>query len=132
MDGIQQTHPTIRHPLQNLHRKIYSRHIPTFSISLPFICLHTAVLFIRPSQLDTHLLQLITDQPAILVHIQVFEHGVHQRSLLLHVSLLALLWGSQHFGLHIQQHALQPVVLRHGACLACESKHTDMEEKTFD
>lgn len=81
----------------------------------PYLIQPSSFSLLISSQLDTHLFQLITDQPAVLVHIQVFEHGVHQRPLLLHVPLLALFVSLQHFGLHIQQHALQLVVLRHGA-----------------
>lgn len=69
-----------------------------------------------------YLFQLIADQPSVSVHVQVFEHGVHQRPLLLHVSLPVLLPKVLQFGLQVEQRALQPVVLRHGAGVTYQNR----------
>lgn len=66
---------------------------------------------------SSHLCQLLAAQTAVLVSIYILEHGVHQSPPLVHGVRFPVREGP---GLHIQQHALQLVVLRHGARVACK------------
>ncbi len=70
-----------------------------------------------------HLCQLLTAQTAVLVSVYILEHCVHQDAPLAHGVFLPVHGGP---GLHVQQHALQLVVLRHGARVACKAHQRNL------
>lgn len=95
---------------------MYKDSLKYFQIFTVICAVHQSLSLNKPFR-SSYLGQLLAAQTAVLVSIYILEHAVHQSPPLVHGGRFPVREGPR---LHVQQHALQLVVLCHGARVACK------------